>query len=67
MFSLRIPERQMGIHDTTHWDGPAFPSYNTYVARIQSYSSWPSTLKQKPEKLSEAGFFYEGKPLGALK
>ena len=54
---VRIREREMGIH------GPAHPSYSTYDARIQSYSNWPSTLKQKPQQLSEAGFFYEGKPL----
>ena len=60
---VRIREREMGIHDTNHWDGPAYPGYSTYGARIQSYSNWPSTVKQKPQQLSEAGFFYEGKPL----
>jgi hypothetical protein len=62
-----MSERQMIIHNTIQWDGLAHPTYNTYEARLRSYIGWPSTLKQKPEKLSEAGFFYAGKPLWELK
>lgn len=43
--------------------GPQHLSYNTYEARLWSYESWPRSLKQKPDKLSEAGFYYTGKLL----
>lgn len=35
-----------------------FPEFEEKKARLQSYKNWPKNLKQEPEQLSEAGFFY---------
>lgn len=52
---------EMQKHGITKCRGPQHPSYNTYEARLWSYESWPRSLKQKPDKLSKAGFYYTGK------
>ncbi|PSN55309.1 Death-associated inhibitor of apoptosis 1 [Blattella germanica] len=49
--------RKHGINQSR---APDHPAYNTYEARLHSYDSWPKSLKQKPDKLSEAGFYYTG-------
>ncbi|XP_045195746.2 baculoviral IAP repeat-containing protein 8-like [Mercenaria mercenaria] len=36
------------------------PQYQTYEARVSSFTSWPNYLTQKPEELAEAGLFYTG-------
>jgi len=51
----------MQKHGINQCRGPQHPSYNTYEARMWSYESWPRSLKQKPDRLSEAGFYYTGK------
>lgn len=33
--------------------------YSTYESRLESFAEWPKSLKQKPVKLAEAGFFYK--------
>ena len=38
-----------------------YPYYSSYRARMQSFTSWPTASKQKPEDLSSAGFFHTGK------
>lgn len=58
--SLLTPA-EMQKHGINQGRGPQHRSYNTYEARLSSYESWPRSLKQKPDKLSEAGFFYTGK------
>ena len=44
--------------------GPSSPRYVSLEARVSSFrdqfKSWPPGLKQKPEELAEAGFFYLG-------
>lgn len=40
---------------------PAYPNYNNLEARLMSFKEWPLSIKQKPEELSDAGFFYTGK------
>jgi hypothetical protein len=60
--SLLTPA-EMQKHGINQGRGPQHRSYNTYEARLSSYESWPRSLKQKPDKLSEAGFFYTGKLL----
>lgn len=52
---------EMQKHGINQCRGPQHPSYNTYEARLWSYESWPRSLKQKPDRLSEAGFYYTGK------
>ncbi|XP_066999486.2 death-associated inhibitor of apoptosis 1 [Anabrus simplex] len=49
---------KLGIHRSR---GPAFPKYSTMEARLKSYVNWPLSIKQRPDKLSEAGFYYTGK------
>jgi baculoviral IAP repeat-containing protein 7/8 len=36
------------------------PEYRLVQQRIKSYDSWPIGIKQKPNELAEAGFFYSG-------
>ncbi|XP_063235266.1 baculoviral IAP repeat-containing protein 7-B-like isoform X2 [Bacillus rossius redtenbacheri] len=40
---------------------PAFPEYSSYEARLSSFAGWPTTAKQEPASLSEAGFYHTGK------
>ncbi|XP_063377499.1 death-associated inhibitor of apoptosis 1-like [Cydia fagiglandana] len=36
------------------------PRYNTKAARLRTFKDWPKSMKQKPEELAEAGFYYTG-------
>ena len=40
--------------------GPVHPRYASETARLRSFKDWPRCMKQKPEELAEAGFFYTG-------
>ncbi|CAH2982574.1 unnamed protein product [Chilo suppressalis] len=40
--------------------GPEHPKYASEAARISSFKDWPRSIRQKPEDLAEAGFFYTG-------
>lgn len=40
---------------------PSFPQYATKESRINTFKEWPLSIKQKPDELAEAGFFYIGK------
>lgn len=40
--------------------GPAHPRYASETARLRSFQDWPRCMRQKPEDLAEAGFFYTG-------
>lgn len=40
--------------------GPVHPRYASETARLRSFRDWPRCMKQKPEELAEAGFFYTG-------
>jgi len=39
---------------------PQRPEYATYEKRLQTFKEWPKNLKQTPEMLAEAGFYYGG-------
>jgi len=39
---------------------PCRPEYATYEARLQTYKEWPTDIKQTPEMLATAGFYYVG-------
>lgn len=45
-------------------DGPVPPSvppsYVTKFQRLQTFTNWPVSIKQKPINLSDAGFYYSG-------
>lgn len=40
--------------------GPVHPRYASQAARMQTFRDWPRSMRQKPEDLAEAGFFYTG-------
>lgn len=40
---------------------PEHPEYAVEANRLKSYEDWPKTMRQKPQELSDAGFFYTGK------
>ncbi|EAA04007.5 AGAP007294-PA [Anopheles gambiae str. PEST] len=40
--------------------GSGYPNYAIEADRLKSYEDWPTSLKQKPQQLSDAGFFYTG-------
>lgn len=37
---------------------PDFPEYVIESARLQTFIDWPKSMKQTPQQLSAAGFFY---------
>uniref|UniRef100_A0A1I8P7I0 RING-type domain-containing protein n=1 Tax=Stomoxys calcitrans TaxID=35570 RepID=A0A1I8P7I0_STOCA len=39
---------------------PEVPEYAIETARLRSFAEWPRNMKQRPEQLAEAGFFYTG-------
>lgn len=43
-----------------HHNDPEYPNYKTKQARLKSFKDWPKFIKQRPEELSNAGFFYTG-------
>jgi baculoviral IAP repeat-containing protein 7/8 len=40
---------------------PEHPEFAVEAKRLESYTDWPKTMRQKPQQLSDAGFFYTGK------
>lgn len=40
---------------------PEFPEYAVEAKRIESYADWPKLIRQRPQELSDAGFYYTGK------
>lgn len=43
------------------YSGPRRKEYIMADARVKSYKDWPSKVKQSPQALANAGFFYCGK------
>lgn len=39
---------------------PEYPEYAIETARLRTFAEWPRHMKQKPNQLAEAGFFYIG-------
>lgn len=50
-------EENIGIIKHT---GPLHPNYATLEARLRTFREWPPALKQQPQELAEAGFYYIG-------
>ena len=44
----------------TKHGGPLQPQYATLEARLRAFSNWPSTVRQQPMELADAGFYYRG-------
>lgn len=49
------------MHSHCSTNKPEFPEYAVEAKRIESYVDWPKTIKQRPQQLSDAGFYYTGK------
>lgn len=49
-----------GIASTQKISRPEYPDMAVESKRIESYTDWPITIKQRPQQLSDAGFFYTG-------
>lgn len=43
------------IHTT-----PKKPQYATYEGRLSTFRGWPANIRQTPEILASAGFYYDG-------
>lgn len=43
-----------------HMPGPVHKKYASQAARLSTFKDWPRSLRQKPEDLADAGFFYTG-------
>ena len=48
---------ELGIQTHT---APKKPNHATYEGRLSTFTGWPENLKQTPEMLSSAGFYYNG-------
>jgi len=57
MGSVSGKEENIGIIKHT---GPLHPNYATLEARLRTFREWPPALKQQPQELAEAGFYYIG-------
>lgn len=40
--------------------GPVHPELASQSSRLRTFRDWPRSMRQKPEDLAEAGFFYTG-------
>lgn len=40
---------------------PLHPEFSVEAKRFETFDDWPKTMRQKPQQLSDAGFFYTGK------
>lgn len=56
MYGIRPHERKR--FETGPLVGPRFPEFTTKEDRLATFKNWPKSLKQTPEALAEAGFFY---------
>lgn len=48
---------KLGVKDVR---APVHMQYSTEASRLASYTLWPVSIKQRPNALSEAGFYYTG-------
>uniref|UniRef100_A0A182NKN3 RING-type domain-containing protein n=1 Tax=Anopheles dirus TaxID=7168 RepID=A0A182NKN3_9DIPT len=51
----------MGRPENCPMRRPEYPNYAIEADRLKTYEEWPTSMKQKPQQLSDAGFFYTGK------
>lgn len=61
--SGNIPYQQIqntSIHENRHRQ-PKHSEYKSRALRVQSFTNWPPDVRQQPEQLAAAGFFYLGK------
>ncbi|AGR57154.1 IAP-3 [Choristoneura rosaceana nucleopolyhedrovirus] len=66
---VHAPQESAGVHAPRECEAtnkvsfpvPVHPEYAIEAARLRTFTAWPRGLKQHPEILAEAGFFYTGK------
>lgn len=49
---------KMASENTKSIYRPEFPEFAIETIRLKSFDDWPEMMKQKPEQMSDAGFFY---------
>lgn len=59
--SAELEHESTDIHDGSIAGTAEYPEFVLESKRLESFSHWPISLKQKPEQLSDAGFFYTGR------
>uniref|UniRef100_A0A182NKN4 RING-type domain-containing protein n=1 Tax=Anopheles dirus TaxID=7168 RepID=A0A182NKN4_9DIPT len=52
---------QAVLQDAVKICKPKHPKYATETARLASFESWPKSIRQTPEQMADAGFFYTEK------
>ncbi|KAK7789133.1 hypothetical protein R5R35_002077 [Gryllus longicercus] len=54
------PENSKPLLKRLRVRGPVHRAYANYDIRMQTFETWPVSLKPRPKELVEAGFFYTG-------
>lgn len=55
--SIPVDLQRLGV---TKSKGPQHPERITIDSRVETFQKWPRAIKQRPDELAEAGFFYTG-------
>lgn len=60
-----LPPAKPSTYDTppaepAKWKTPSSADYSIKAVRLRTFDEWPRSMKQKPEQLAEAGFYYKG-------
>lgn len=58
--SIRFSIESVDAPSLESYESPAAPSFRSNEKRLQTFAIWPVQLSQRPETLSEAGFYYSG-------
>ncbi|KAG5336192.1 DIAP2 inhibitor, partial [Acromyrmex heyeri] len=59
-FVCVVPESRTNMPGIQVHKTPQRPGFAMYEKRLQTFKGWPKNLKQTPEMLAEAGFYYSG-------
>lgn len=59
-FVCVVPESRTNMPGIQVHKTPQRPGFAMYEKRLQTFKEWPKNLKQTPEMLAEAGFYYSG-------
>ncbi|KYN26817.1 Apoptosis 2 inhibitor [Trachymyrmex cornetzi] len=59
-FVCVMPESRTNMPGILVHKTPQRPGFAMYEKRLQTFKEWPKNLKQTPEMLAEAGFYYSG-------
>lgn len=57
---VRAPPANPTTTSAIQMPGPVHPKYASEAARLRTFKDWPRSMRQKPEDLADAGFFYTG-------